>query len=70
MNQENFTVDEAATRDVLDRLRMDVFKGDDEAMAIALGRPFGEIEEWLEGGEIDEDAQMKINGIAKERLSK
>ena len=69
MNQEDFTVDEANSRDVLQRLRDQVFNGDLEELAVAMGRPLGEIEQWLTGGEIDDDAQMKINGIAKERLS-
>jgi hypothetical protein len=69
MNQEDFTVDEEQSRDVLQRLRTEVFNGSDEDLAVAMGRPIGEVQEWLGGGEIDEDAQMKINGIAKERLS-
>ena len=69
MNQDEFTVDEGQSRDVLQRLRTEVFNGNDEDLAVAMGRPIGEVQEWLGGGEIDEDAQMKINGIAKERLS-
>jgi hypothetical protein len=34
-----------------------------------MGRPVGEIDAWLTGEEeIDEDAEMKIRGIAQERL--
>lgn len=69
MNKEDFTVDESNSREVLQRLKAEVFSGSDEDLAVALGRPIGEVQEWLGGGEIDEDAQMKINGIAKERLS-
>lgn len=69
MSTEDFTVDESESRDVLQRLKTEVFNGSDEELAVAMGRPIGEIQEWLGGGEIDDDAQMKINGIAKERLS-
>lgn len=68
MNQDEFTVDETESRENLQRLKTEVFESDDEKVAIALGRPVEEITDWLGGGEIDEDAQMKINGIAKERL--
>ncbi len=70
MDQENFTVDEAESRDVLQRLKTQLFSDSDDELAFALGRPAEEVREWLGGGEIDDDAQMKINGIAKERLSK
>ena len=66
---EDFTVDEAESRQILQRLKTEVFDGDNEKTAIAMGRPVDEIDGWLSGGEIDEDAQMKIHGIAKERLS-
>ena len=69
MNQDEFTVDETESRENLQRLKTEVFESDDEKVAIAMGRPVEEITDWLGGGEIDEDAQMKINGIAKERLS-
>ena len=66
---DEFTVDETESRNTLQRLKTEVFDSDDEKVAIAMGRPIGEVQEWFAGGEIDEDAQMKINGIAKERLS-
>jgi hypothetical protein len=71
MNQEDFTVDEAESRRLLQKLKDEVFgeTGGDGELALAMGRPVEEIRDWLNGGEIDEDAQMKINGIAKERLS-
>ncbi len=50
-------------------MKTEVFGSDDQQVALAMGRPVEEITEWLGGGEIDEDAQMKINGIAKERLA-
>lgn len=69
MNNDDFTVDEGESRKTLQRLKTEIFDNDNEKVALAMGRPVEEITEWLDGGEIDEDAQMKINGIAKERLS-
>ena len=69
MSQDEVTVDETESREYLQRLKTDVFDSDDEKVALAIGRPVEEITDWLSGGEIDDDAQMKINGIAKERLS-
>lgn len=66
---EDFTVDEAESRRILQRLKTEVFDGDNEKVAIAMGRPVDEIDGWLSGAEIDDDAQMKMHGIAKERLS-
>lgn len=54
--------------DNLARLKNEVFEGDEEKLAVALGRPTDEIRLWFTGGAIDEDAQEKINGIAQERL--
>jgi hypothetical protein len=69
MSQDEFTVDETESREYLQRLKTEVFDSDDEKVALAMGRPVEEITDWLGGGEIDDDAQMKINGIAKERLA-
>lgn len=69
MNNDEFTVDETQSRETLKKLKTEVFDNSDEKTAIALGRPVGEITDWLGGAEIDEDAQMKIGGIAKERLA-
>ena len=58
--------------DVLDnlaKLKHEAFGGDDEKLAVALGRPVDEVRLWFTGGAIDEDAQEKINGIAQERLT-
>jgi hypothetical protein len=61
--------EDAQPRETLQRLKTEVFKGSDEDLAVAMGRPVEEIQAWLSGTEnIDEDAEMKINGIAKERL--
>lgn len=68
MDIDDFTVDEGESRELLGRLKTEVFSSNDEDVALALGRPVEEIADWLSGGEIDEDAQMKIHGIAKERL--
>jgi len=57
------------TREVLARLKTEVFESSNRHLALALGRPVEEVDLWLEGGEIDEDAQEKINGIAQERLA-
>lgn len=54
---------------LLRRLKSEVFESSDVHVALAMGRPVEEIEAWLGGAEeIDEDAEMKIHGIAKERL--
>ncbi len=57
------------TREVLARLKTEVFESSNRHLALALGRPVEEVDLWFEGGDIDEDAQEKINGIAQERLS-
>jgi len=57
------------SRDVLAKLKTQVFESSNEKLALALGRPIDEIELWFSGGEIDEDAQEKINGLAQERLA-
>ncbi len=57
------------SRDVLARLKTQVFESSNEKLALALGRPVDEIDLWFQGGEIDEDAQEKINGLAQERLA-
>ena len=62
--------DNSDTREVLARLKHEAFESSNRHLALALGRPVEEVDLWFEGGEIDEDAQEKINGIAQERLSK
>ena len=66
----NEEVDETTdSLELLHRLKREVFEGSDEALAVAMGRPESEIIAWFtHGEEIDEDAAMKIHGIAKERL--
>ncbi len=57
------------SRKILAKLKTQVFESSDEKLALALGKPVDEIQVWFEGGEIDEDAQEKIRGLAQERLS-
>lgn len=66
---QDFTVNESESRELLQRLKAEAFDNDSEKVAIAMGRPIDEIDAWLGGAEIDEDAQMKMHGIAKERLT-
>ena len=54
--------------EILRRLRDNGFDGDDEKLAVALGRPVAEVEAWTGGAEPpDDDLIMKARGIAKER---
>jgi len=62
--------DSSDSRETLARLKHEAFESSSRHLALALGRPVEEVDLWFEGGEIDEDAQEKINGIAQERLSK
>lgn len=59
---------ETEGRAILKRLRDNGFDGSDERLAVALGRPVGEVEGWTAGAEpVDDDVIMKARGIAKER---
>lgn len=56
--------------DLLTKLKAEFFTNSDEELATALGRPVEEVRAWFTGEQrIDEDAEMKIHGLAKERLS-
>lgn len=56
--------------DLLTKLKAELFTESDEELAAALGRPVDEVRAWFTGEQrIDEDAEMKIHGLAKERLS-
>jgi nitrogen fixation protein FixH len=56
-------------REIIQRLRDQGFEGDDERLAVALGRPVEQVQAWTsgEGETIDDDIVMKARGIAKER---
>lgn len=55
-------------RAILKKLRDNGFEGSDERLAVALGRPVGEVEGWTGGADpVDDDVIMKARGIAKER---
>ena len=54
--------------EILRRLRDGGFDGDNEKLAVALGRPPEEVAAWMGGAEPpDDDIIMKARGIAKER---
>jgi hypothetical protein len=55
--------------ELLKRLKSEAFTDSVGETALVLGRPQSEVDDWLSGAEqIDEDAEMKIRGIAQERL--
>ena len=72
-DEQTNTVDDQGTseaegRALLKRLRDVGFEGSNEKLALALGRPVDEVEEWTGGAEpVDDDVVMKARGIAKER---
>lgn len=69
MDKEQNTNEEMDAAQLLTKLRNEVFEGSDSQLALALGRPLEEIEKWQrETEEIDEDGEMKIRGLAQERL--
>jgi hypothetical protein len=59
---------ESEGRMILTQLRDNGFEGSDERLAVALGRPIGDVQGWTSGTEtVDDDVVMKARGIAKER---
>ena len=60
--------DQSKNLELLKKLKEHVFESENEELALALGRPQSEIEAWLGGEELDEDAEMKIINLAQERL--
>jgi len=61
-------MDQAAARDMLDAFCKNGFGGDEQKAAVVLGRPVSELREMLDGQSgVDEDLEMKMRGIAKER---
>jgi hypothetical protein len=60
--------DQAGASEILKHIRDGVFEASDEKLALALGRPTEEIEEWTHGGgAIDGDVVMKARALALER---
>jgi hypothetical protein len=60
--------DQAAASNILKHIRDVAFESDDEKLALALGRPAEEIQEWTSGsGVIDGDVIMKARGLALNR---
>lgn len=69
-NTNNENIQNTDSLELLHRLKREVFDGSDEELALALGRPESEIIMWFTKGEqVDDDAEMKIRGLAEERLS-
>jgi len=59
---------ETEGRALIKHLRDRGFEGNDEMLAVALGRPLAEVQGWTGGAEpVDDDVIMKARGIAKER---
>jgi hypothetical protein len=53
---------------ILRSLRDNAFDGSDEKLALALGRPAEEIQNWIKGEEtIDSDVLLKAKAMANER---
>ena len=72
-NEQTNAVDDQGTsedegRTLLKRLRDEGFEGNDEKLALALGRPLEEVQGLMSGsGAVDDDVVMKARGIAMER---
>jgi hypothetical protein len=60
--------DQSEASNLLKNIRDAAFDSSDEKLALALGRPADEIEDWINGsGIIDGDVVMKARGLATER---
>jgi hypothetical protein len=60
--------DQEAARRMLMALRDGGFEGDNEKLAVALGRSLEQVQGWIDGTEtIDDDVVMKARGIALNR---
>jgi hypothetical protein len=60
--------DQTGASKILKHIRDGAFEASDEKLALALGRPTEEIEEWTHGGgSIDGDVVMKARALALER---
>jgi hypothetical protein len=73
MEENNRELDDKGTDQseaslILKSLHDQAFDSSDEKLALALGRPAGEVEAWWDGTEpIDGDVVMKARGMAIER---
>jgi hypothetical protein len=60
--------DQLKASQILRRIRDNAFEASDEKLALALGRPTQEIEEWTSGnGLIDGDVILKARTLAMQR---
>jgi hypothetical protein len=60
--------DQVAAAQILKKIRDDAFEASDEKLALALGRPTEEIQEWTSGsGLIDGDLILKARTLAMQR---
>lgn len=60
--------DQVEASQILKNIRDGAFDSSDEKLALALGRPTAEIEEWTSGGGlIDGDVMQKARALASER---
>lgn len=60
--------DQSAASEILRHIRDNAFEANDEKLALALGRPTEEIEEWTSGrGLIDGDVILKARTLAMQR---
>ena len=60
--------DQTQALQILTKIRDGAFDSNNEKLALALGRPTEEIEEWFDGvGTVDEDAMQKARALAIER---
>jgi hypothetical protein len=60
--------DQAGASEILKHIRDNAFEASDEKLALALGRPAEEIEEWISGnGLIDGDVILKARALAMQR---
>lgn len=65
---DDLGTDQAEASQILKHIRDAAFDSNDEKLALALGRPTEEIEQWIRGeGMIDGDVVMKARALAIER---
>ena len=72
MNDKNIVdaqgTNQKEAREMLSELQQKEFSGNNQELALALGRDVEEIEELLNGNDIlDDDLVMKIRGLAQQR---